>query len=471
MLYCSVLDIVFDFNLFYEYIEGSTIKNNVLVEDQTSGLFGFTTTVTCSSINSTSNGQEQLDCTRYNYWFSILTLLFIYLPSVNVIATLYGPKTAGVVAFVEGIAMVILGAVLSITGHFVPSPRAAIAGWFIICLGVSVIGLGWVNLWSGHDNDNTYSKYDRYHFLFFIPLLICSPVIFIIIKLLAIIKANNQFIQSQSTYGSRGEAILEAAPQLGLQIYIILLSMSATEKQWLSIITSAATISLPLIENYIYVRSGDGEFGLKSNIKNILVFLPACLFKILSVSIMVLFLRGWAILVIVFIIILVFLTVWISDNKYDLPFEAGASPQGYECTLMSWLTLAGLGKSKWAAVWRFVSTITVSIAYSLILATIMVICNVDPVSGYVYGAGLSWSELELVKEPFYLNSLIGFTIGLGCISLILDIILACCKSHDWRSHNWGPLSIVVDWFVDPQDKEASFWDRAVLLKGVQYKIK
>ena len=93
----------------------------------------------------------------------------------------------------------------------------------------------------------------------------------------------------------------------------------------------------------------------------------------------------------------------------------------------------------------------------------------DPDSVNIYGAGFSWSELELVNEPLYLNILLGFTIGIGWISFLLDIILAWCKSRDWRSHNWGPLTKAVDWFVDPMDQEASFWDRAVLLQGVQYK--
>ena len=452
--------------LFLEYIEGSTEFTDYLVEDQTNRLFGNASTVTCSLINSTSDGQEQFVCVRYNYWFAILTLAFIYLPSVNVIATLYGPETAGWVGIVEGIVMAILGGILAVTGYFVPSPGAAIAGWFIICLGAAVFGLGVVNVASS--DPDTEAEWDKYHWLLFIPLLTCAPGIFIIIKLLTILKANNPFIQSQATYGSWGEAILEAAPQLGLQLYIILLSMSATDKQWLSVITSAATISLPAIENYISARGGD--FGLKSIIKNIFVFLPACLFKILSVSILAVFLRWWVILVIVAIIIVMLITQWITDHCYDwADDDDDDSQQGWECLLLSWLTLAGLRRTKAAAIYRLVSTLTVTIIYSLILGIIMAICNMDPDYGHVYGAGLSWSELELVKDSSNLNLLIGSTIGLGWVSFILDIILAWCKSHEWRSHNWGPLSKAVDWFVDEDGGEdTEFWNGAVLLQGLQF---
>ena len=456
---------MFDLILLLEYVEGSTEFTHDLVEDQTCGLFGNASTLTCSPINSTSGDKDLFVCVRYNPWFALLTLLFIYLPSVNVIATLYGPETAGWVGFLEGIAIAILGGILAATGYFVPSPGAAIVGWFMICLGGAMFGLGFVNMGGG--DDETRSTEDKYHFILFLPLLICSPGIIIFIKLLAIVK-NNQLIQSQATYGGRGEAILEAAPQLGLQLYIIILSMSASEKQWLSVITSAATISLPFIENFISARGGD--FGIKEIIKNIFIILPACLFKILSVSILAVFLRGWLIPVIVGIIILVFVTLAITYRRFGFLYEDGNGQQAGECIYLSWLTLGGLGRSKDAAICRLVSTLTVTITYSLILGTVLAICNLDPDSGYVYAAGLSWSDLQLVKEPFHLNILLYSTIGLGWISYLLDIFLVWCKSHDWRSHKWGPLRDLVEWFVDPLDKETGFWDRAVLLEGLRYKM-
>ena len=163
----------------------------------------------------------------------------------------------------------------------------------------------------------------------FVPLLIISPAIFIIIKLLAIFKSGNTLLQIQATYGSRGEGILEAAPQLSLQLYIVLLSLKPTQNQVLSILTSAATISLPNIENFVSSRGG--EFGFKPITKNIWVFLPASLFKILSVSLLAVFLRGWVILLIVAIIILVFVFLWQSGNRYyNLPGKVGDDGQAWQ---------------------------------------------------------------------------------------------------------------------------------------------
>ena len=116
-----------------------------------------------------------------------------------------------------------------------------------------------------------------------------------------------------------------------------------------------------------------------------------------------------------------------------------------ECCLLSWLTLAGLWRSKAAAVCRLVSTLLVTILYTLILSIILVICNVNANTGYIYGAALSWSDLPIAKDAFFLNLLLGCTIALGWGAFVVDIIVTWCKN---------------------QDQEAGFWDEAVLLQGL-----
>ena len=102
-----------------------------------------------------------------------------------------------------------------VTAYFisVPSPGLAIAGWFMICLGGAAFIMAGaaavsVSYWASGDNC-------LYHFLLFIPLLPCSPAIFIFIKLIAAIKENNKFIQSQASFASRGEAILDHSGGFG----------------------------------------------------------------------------------------------------------------------------------------------------------------------------------------------------------------------------------------------------------------
>merc|ERR1712110_685535 len=165
-----------------------------------------------------------------------------------------------------------------------------------------------------------------------------------------------------------------------------------------------------------------------------------------------------------------YMTFFITDNC--VPGVPGDAQQELECILLSCLTLGGLGRSKYAAVCRLVSTLLVTLLYTLILGIIMVICNDDAANtGYIGGADLSWADLDIAKETFYLNLLLGGTIALGWGAFVLDILITWCKNRNWRSHNWGPLKKIVDWFVDPLDQEAGFWDEAVLLQGLGFKKK
>ena len=58
----------------------------------------------CTLANQTEEGYN-FSCEVYNPIFAMLTLAFIFLPSLNVVGALYGPKTAGLHAFVWGTVM------------------------------------------------------------------------------------------------------------------------------------------------------------------------------------------------------------------------------------------------------------------------------------------------------------------------------------------------------------------------------
>ena len=147
----SVLDIFTDLILFFDYIGGTEELyfhwDVSWTMDQTSNFFGNATLQSCSPGTITSGGYApRIVCVRYNHWFAILTMVFIYLPSVNVIATLYGPRSAGLIAMREGPALAIPGGILAATGYFVQSPGAAISGWFMIFIGAGVFVMGWLNV-------------------------------------------------------------------------------------------------------------------------------------------------------------------------------------------------------------------------------------------------------------------------------------------------------------------------------------
>ena len=167
----SVSVIVFDIILFLEYLQGSLIlydMNEFVGDEYYSPLFG---NVTCIQYNSTSDV-----CVLYlkrDHWFAILTLFFIYLPSVNVIATLYGPATAGGVGILMSLGMVVVGGVFALLGYFVSSQVSSITGWFVIILSSGFLGMGVMNVASSDVDTN--AERSLLHLIMFIPLVSISP--------------------------------------------------------------------------------------------------------------------------------------------------------------------------------------------------------------------------------------------------------------------------------------------------------
>ena len=146
-------DIVFDILLFLEYLEGSTVKlNGFLGNDFYSPLFG---NVTCAMYSSSSDVCDQY--VKYHHWFAILTLFFIYLPSVNVIATLYGPMSAGVVGMKISLGTAVVGGVFALINYPCPAQQhPSLVGFFIILsLGILVMSL--VNVFSDHTDEEVIS--------------------------------------------------------------------------------------------------------------------------------------------------------------------------------------------------------------------------------------------------------------------------------------------------------------------------
>ena len=198
-------------------------------------------------------------------------------------------------------------------------------------------------------------------------------------------------------------------------------------------------------------------YGPMAMLKNITVFLPQSLFKILALSILVVFFKQWAYAIIFGYIL--FLGVCLSITRrccYNLKAERGMERQLRECTFLSWLTISNLGRGKTAAVYRLVSSIFWTIAHTINITVILVICNAGPDNLDLEwdGRSLLWEELTLVKELSTLNTLLISTLCLGWGSLVLDVITAGVRHH-YRDNT-------------EEEQEISFWDGAVLLEGLKY---
>ena len=67
------------------------------------------------------------------------------------------------------------------------------------------------------------------------------------------------------------------------------------------------------------------------------------------------------------------------------------------------------------------------IMYVVILGSIVCICHTDSEFVQILGPNITWSELEVVKEKYYLHLAVGIALGFGFSSLAIDICLFACN--------------------------------------------
>ena len=154
-------------------------------------------------------------------------MAFIYLPAINVTSAVFGPTCAGICGVVWGI----VGGLLSTAVTFTIENKV----WMLL-----------TGLWSAVTFTLSLSKLSLRALkpkvlvlLVIYPIVVViSPAIFILIKLSAVFKKEYKIIQAQKNVASSGEAMLEAAPQFGPQLYVVYLTMSPTWSQLFSITTS-----------------------------------------------------------------------------------------------------------------------------------------------------------------------------------------------------------------------------------------
>lgn len=412
-----------------------------------------------------------------------LTIVFIYLPSINVMACIFGPRTAGSMGVAWGLVMGIAGGML---WQLSETRNMTMIGQLLVFLGVAMFYLGYKM------NAPTILKDQAKHgfsgiittlreplcsfdLIIFPILMPLSPFIFILIKILALLQPSNELLNSQRNLGNSGELTLESAPQLTLQFYEVISDMKISWEQLYSITSSVSTLSLLTIEQYVTERSE--EYGNRAIMKYIPVFSTASLFKSLSVAILILF-YGWGVVVIMFILIMLYAvcTRFLAANRYKVGFQhlkeeerENGARQYVELFFHSWLAFPSLKPSKVALVYAMVTTLYWTIAYSFMLFVILYNCNEDPSIIDGQGGLPNWPELPLVQDISTLNLILRSTICLGWMALVFDVIIAAVKFY-WCRPSYNSTADQEDQEDrEDQNDEVSFWAGAILMEGLKFK--
>ncbi len=182
-IFFSFFDIVFDILLYWTYLKTEHVSFIKTVSNpKDPSVLNVTGFRNCTYIVHPLFGSYEykykFSCVEETHYFAFITILCIYLPALNVMATLFGPRTAGR----HGITW---GALLLIGMNFTPEFHSRIFFWGIF---IALIPLGCVLAFTQGQGKIKMSMNQIMscvpQFFLFPMLLPFSPIIFIIIKLL-----------------------------------------------------------------------------------------------------------------------------------------------------------------------------------------------------------------------------------------------------------------------------------------------
>ena len=134
-----------------------------------------------------------------DFWFGILTTLFIFLPACNLSSAFYGPSTAATLCSFWGDLLMFIGLFIWLGFSFTNS--GAFFSWFLFLLGLSLVQLGSLGKekvsrsgWTQRINEFI----SRIPQLLSFPIFILfSPLLIILTEILNIIMPTNKFIKNQ----------------------------------------------------------------------------------------------------------------------------------------------------------------------------------------------------------------------------------------------------------------------------------
>ena len=429
---------VSDFLTGLEYFEGQSFTesvrylNNTKVTNVTSSYFLNATARICH-LDSEVNGTYNFSCVEHHYWYGIMTFVFIYATSGMTLAALIGRGAAYFLCVSWGIIFGIVGLILTYTGE---SVEIVLQGLFMIFLGTILFWgpvLSFVLGLADKSMAETYAKNKSNRdsamigtLFFFIPLVILvSPVMMLIIHTLAIFRPESRFIKAQKKEVKKGESILEATPQLILQMFVAMKTMHPSWKQQASIITSCLSICIADAESYLDKKYGI-EFGLNmTSLKCFLAHVPSSIFNVLAFSIFIVFFE------------LMSIPIWVGYFLVSAVFSSVLRQPGHDLQ-KKWEKFNQEpedSKITFAYYRQHIRDFSL-IFYGIIFTCTGFVCNFSAGSAVIKTGinDITWSQLALVQNIFYLNLILGLTMLTGVGSMALEIFIAWYNQDE---DGWG----------------------------------
>ena len=419
-------------NVAYKFYNGTDyIKNG----DQLSGLRNNE----CEHV-----GGDEFSCFEKDPQFAILTLLFIYLPSIQIFKSIFHGEAAELIITAWGciffgiglllpmassdgfihmaaVAIGILGICGMFYGYF---PSLGNESWTLSTLCSKLISLPkicWTKLTNVAQNWTMFLSYPL--------ILLLSPALVLLIKLRTILP-HNTHLGKQKQGLNLGESSLEAAPQLALQVYIILTRADRwpTNFQLAAMFASLASLALPSIE--IFLTSRHEDTGMKNKAKYWPVFFTNTVFRVFSLGIITSVVKYWAFSIWVLNYNWILLEMIFSQFflRYCCRRKTNDNRRrGVDSCMLSPLTVTNLENNSTDLRYRRFFAYWIFALYTLVLLGMLVLCNLGLELTLPL---LDWKIVGKVENIFLLNTLIVTTLCLGVVSLVLDTGRFYCWQYD-----------------------------------------
>ena len=314
--------------------------------------------------------------------------------------------------------------------HTIERMLLQLLGGITVSIGLVLIYQQWGNneLKSSEETFGSVAFNTILKFLLYPLLYLLSPIMFLYIKFLSIIKRENKMILYQKEMTSMAEAILEATPQYCLQLNIIIVTMAPTMPQWFTLITSFISLNIPTIQKYYdqhiskywmeeeskqeTVIAKTKRFTKNCLLPLLIIFFNTC-GKIFCISIITVLYDNLSYAPFLYFGSLsILLTIQI--HLYGLRQERDCNQQRLEAILLGVLSQSNMTNTRCAKMNRMFVFYFSLIFNLIIVLTTMGICNTNP--------EIYHSNNLFVQNIVMLNIVCSLAVGCLLLSWILDIL-------------------------------------------------